>query len=78
MVDTLCATCACRPVCICEDQDIPTIDCMYYVKKIIYCRNCVHCIDRGKYLRCVVNGFVNGKETSPDGFCHHGENRTVN
>lgn len=39
----------------------------------VRCKECVHRLERKRYLRCVRNGFLNGFEVKPDGFCNYGE-----
>lgn len=44
--------------------------------ELVRCKDCVHCMDRKKYLRCVRFGFSNGHEVRPDVFCSFGERRS--
>ena len=43
------------------------------VVPVVRCKDCIHCMDRKRYLRCVRFGFSNGHEVRPDGFCCYGE-----
>ena len=42
------------------------------VVPVVRCKDCIHCVDRKTYLRCVRNGFANGYEVNADGFCNYG------
>lgn len=37
------------------------------------CKDCRHCEDRKKYLRCVRRGFTAGHEVKPEDYCSYGE-----
>lgn len=50
-------------------DDAPTVDAV----PVVYCKDCKHCEDRKKYLRCVKRGFSAGHEVMPDDFCSYGE-----
>ena len=39
----------------------------------VRCKECIHRLERKRYLRCVRNGFLNGFEVAPNGFCNYGE-----
>lgn len=39
-MSNLCDSCIHRKVCICEDPDMPTIDCRYYDAEVQYCPQC--------------------------------------
>lgn len=47
----------------------PTVDAV----PVVRCKDCKHCEDRKKYLRCVKRGFSAGHEVMPDDFCSYGE-----
>lgn len=53
----------------CVLRDAPTVDAV----PVVRCKDCKHCEDRKKYLRCVKRGFSAGHEVMPDDFCSYGE-----
>ena len=63
--------CAADPMCGSARwlAGVPTVDAV----PVVRCKDCKHCEDRKKYLRCVKRGFSAGHEVMPDDFCSYGE-----